>query len=43
MVASKVLALDPLVSRIVSLAEVPAIIANAPAHGEIKIVVRPEH
>jgi L-iditol 2-dehydrogenase len=43
MVASKMLALDPLVSRIVSLAEVPAIIANAPAHGEIKIVVRPEH
>ncbi len=42
MVASKSLALDPLVSGIVPLAEVPTIIANAPAHGEIKIVARPE-
>jgi L-iditol 2-dehydrogenase len=41
MVASKTLQLDPLVSRIVPLSDVPAIIANAPAHGEIKIVARP--
>jgi L-iditol 2-dehydrogenase len=41
MVASRTLALDPLVSRIVPLAEVPAIIASAPAQGEIKIIARP--
>ena len=41
LVASKTLALDPLVSRIVPLGEVPAIIASAPAPGEIKIIARP--
>ncbi|WP_108396129.1 zinc-dependent alcohol dehydrogenase family protein [Devosia submarina] len=41
LVASRTLALDSLVSRIVPLAEVPAIIASAPAQGEIKIIARP--
>ena len=41
MVAAGILALDPLVSRIVPLSEVPAIIASPPAQGEIKIVARP--
>lgn len=41
MIAAGTLALDPLVSRIVPLSDVPAIIASAPAPGEIKIVARP--
>jgi L-iditol 2-dehydrogenase len=41
MIAERVLSLDPLVSRIVSLRDVPAIIASSPAPGEIKIVARP--
>lgn len=41
MVAGKTLALDPLVSRIVPLTEVPAIISAPPREGEIKIVARP--
>lgn len=41
MIAAGTLTLDPLISRVVSLAEVPAIIAAAPAYGEIKIIARP--
>ena len=41
MIAARTLALDPLISRIVPLGEVAAIIAGAPAYGEIKIVARP--
>lgn len=41
MIAAGSLSLDSLVSRVVPLAEVPPIIANPPAEGEIKIVVRP--
>ena len=41
MIAAGTLSLNPLVSRIVPLAEVPSIIANPPAQGEIKVVARP--
>ena len=41
MVAAGSIKIDPLISRCVSLADAPAIIANPPAPGEIKVLIIP--
>ncbi len=41
MVADRTLQLDPLISRVVSIADVPHELADAPQFGDIKVMVRP--
>ena len=41
MIASGTIKVDPLISRCVSIAEAPEIIANPPAQGEIKVLIVP--
>jgi L-iditol 2-dehydrogenase len=41
MISSGTIKVDPLISRLVSLAEAPSIIANPPAQGEVKVLIIP--
>ncbi len=41
LVASGALALDPLITRVIGLADLPAMLAAAPAQGEVKTIILP--